>query len=58
VSFVELYEGQCGFHDLVAFLASRGFHLSALGQRTELGKPLLQADLFFVSETARRQLRQ
>jgi FkbM family methyltransferase len=56
VSFVELYHGQCLFCDLVGFLAEHGFSLSALGGRTILGKPLLQADALFVAEAAGSQL--
>ena len=56
VSFVELYQGQCLFHDLAGFLAERGFHLWALGERTALSRPLLQTDALFVAESARPQL--
>jgi FkbM family methyltransferase len=53
VSFRELYQGQCLFHDVVGFLAERGFALHALGRRTVLGNPLLQTDALFVANRAR-----
>jgi len=52
VSFIELYKGQCLFNDLIGFLAARGFRLLALGERTHVGKRLVQADALFVAETA------
>lgn len=57
VSFVELYKGQCLFHDVVGFLAGRGFLLCALGSGTELGHRLTQADALFVSNRAARGAR-
>lgn len=47
VSFIEFYEGQCLFHDIVAFLAERGFQVHSLGAKTSLGSRLLQADVLF-----------
>jgi len=47
VSFIELYKGQCLFGDLVAFLASRGFHVRALGAKSRLGVRLVQTDVLF-----------
>ena len=58
VSFVEIYQGQCLFHELARHLAERGFRLCALGEQTDLGKPLLQADALFVAESAHSRLRQ
>jgi len=48
VSFVELYQGQCLFHELVEFLASHGFHVRAFGTNTASGKLLSQTDLLFL----------
>ena len=47
VSFTELYVGQCLFSDVAAFLATQGFEVHALGERTASGHPLLQADVLF-----------
>jgi FkbM family methyltransferase len=46
-SFKDFYDGQCRFEELVFFLASAGFAVSAFGQRTALGQPLIQADVLF-----------
>jgi FkbM family methyltransferase len=56
VSFIELYKGQCLFNDLSGFLAERGFRLFALGERTSVGRRLVQADALFVAETAYQRL--
>jgi hypothetical protein len=48
VSFKVFYSGQPLFHEIVAFLAARGFTLSALGAGTALGAPLGQADALFL----------
>lgn len=56
VSFIELYRGQCLFHDLAMHLAERGLYVCALGVRTLLGRPLLQADVLFLSEGCRAQV--
>jgi FkbM family methyltransferase len=50
VSFQEYYEGQCLFADVVAFLASHGFALNALGHDTSLGRRLIQADALFIAD--------
>ena len=50
VSFVELYEGQCMFPDICSFLDRQGFRLHVLGVSTELGKPLVQADVLFIKK--------
>jgi len=47
VSFLEFYANQCLFHDVVQFLAEKGFRLTALGSKTNLGNRLLQADALF-----------
>lgn len=47
VSFRELYVGQPLFHDVAAFLAERGFTVTALGVQTPLGRPIEQADVLF-----------
>lgn len=57
VSFIELYKGQCLFHELVTFLAEHGFNVCAFGVQTTLGRPLLQADVLFVSEQAASKLK-
>lgn len=56
LSFREFYEGQCLFHDVVTFLAERGFTLHALGQSTAIGRPLVQSDAVFVSNRHRAAL--
>jgi FkbM family methyltransferase len=56
VSFVELYNEQCLFHDVTRFLADRGFLVFAFGAQTALGYPLLQTDVLFVREDIRNQL--
>lgn len=56
VSFRELYEGQCLFHDVVAFLAEHGFTLHALGHGTALGRPLVQSDALFIANRHRATL--
>lgn len=50
VSFKTLYAGQPLFHDVVAFLAQRGFLLNALGDDTALGAALVQADALFLRQ--------
>jgi FkbM family methyltransferase len=57
VSFVELYEGQCLFGDVVAFLAARGFAVSAFGRETATGTPVVQADVLFLKDTSRHEYR-
>jgi FkbM family methyltransferase len=47
VSFHEYYEGQPLFHDIVAFLATHGFGLSALSENTPLGAVIGQTDALF-----------
>lgn len=47
VSFTELYAGQCLFSDVAAFLATRGFDVHAIGERTSIGRQLLQTDVLF-----------
>lgn len=48
VAFVELYEGQHAFHEIVAFLAGHGLFVSAMGTSAVPGTKLLYADLLFV----------
>jgi FkbM family methyltransferase len=48
VSCVEGYQGQCLFHDVVSFMAGRGFRLHALGAGTVVGAPLVQTDALFL----------
>lgn len=52
VSFAEIYEGQCLFHDVVSFLANRDFYLSSVGHGIKAGANLLQADLLFQKVSA------
>ena len=47
VSFLEYYEGQCLFHDLVAFLADYGLFVNAVGVNTPLGRTIDQTDVLF-----------
>jgi FkbM family methyltransferase len=51
VSFLPYYNGQPIFHDIVEFLADRGFQLHALGINTPVGRPLGQTDALFVRST-------
>lgn len=56
VSVRAFYEGQCLFHDVAGFLASRGFTLYAFGHGTAVGRPLVQADALFVADRHRTLL--
>lgn len=47
VSFIEIYEGQCFFHDVVGWLAGFGFFPRIFGVSTPVGETLEQADLLF-----------
>jgi FkbM family methyltransferase len=48
VSFIEYYERQCFFHDLVAHLAKYELFLRAFGVNTPTGKSLGQTDVLFM----------
>jgi FkbM family methyltransferase len=48
VSFIEYYERQCFFHDLVAHLAQYELFLRAFGVNTPTGKSLGQTDVLFM----------
>lgn len=48
VAFVELYEGQPMFHDVVRFMADHGLFVAAMGMNAVPGAKLLYADLLFV----------
>jgi FkbM family methyltransferase len=48
VSFVEYYEGQCLFHDVVGFLAACQFFVRAFGVNTPTGETLGQTDVLFM----------
>jgi FkbM family methyltransferase len=48
VSFIEYYEGQCLFHDLVAYLAEFGLFMRAFGTNTPTGRPVGQTDVLFM----------
>jgi FkbM family methyltransferase len=48
VSFIEYYEGQCLFHDLVAHLARFGFFMRAFGINMPTGKSVGQTDVLFM----------
>jgi FkbM family methyltransferase len=52
VSFVEFYQKQCLFEDVVQFLKHSGFRLRALGVNTPLGQPLFQTDALFTHQSA------
>jgi FkbM family methyltransferase len=49
VSFVELYEGQPLFRDIVCYLGDRGFLLHAFPVTLAGGRPLIQTDALFLS---------
>lgn len=48
VSFVDYYQGQCRFHEVVAHLAAFGLYLAVLGEHTPTGRPLEQIDVLFL----------
>lgn len=48
VSFIEYYQDQCLFHDVVGFLSKRGFRLAAFGVNTPTGRLLGQTDVLFL----------
>jgi FkbM family methyltransferase len=47
VSFINYYEGQCFFHELVEFLGGFGLFVTAFGVNTPLGKVVNQTDVLF-----------
>jgi FkbM family methyltransferase len=49
VSFLEFYQNQCLFADVMQFMTENGFCLHALGVNTPLGNPLLQTDALFIA---------
>lgn len=49
VSFVEIYQGQPLFADVVRYMADEGFRLHALSVATPLGQALCQTDVLFVA---------
>jgi len=50
VSFVEIYENQCMFNDVVTWLASHDFYQRAIGMNTPLGESLEQSDILFMRQ--------
>jgi hypothetical protein len=50
--FLEYYQGQCLFHDLVAFLADYGLFVNAVGVNTPLGRTIDQTDVLFTRRQA------
>jgi len=52
VSFIEYYEGQCLFHDVVGYLAKSGLFLRAFGINTPTGKPVGQTDVLFLRDAS------
>lgn len=56
VSFFEIYEGQCLFHEVTRFLSDSGFHLVALGCGGNVPVPLLQTEALFLSMDLAKQL--
>ncbi len=52
VSFIEYYERQCLFHEIVAILAGHGFFLRAFGVNTPTGMPVDQTDALFMRTTS------
>lgn len=51
VSFIEYYQGQCLFHDVVGYMAARGLFVSAFGVNTPTGSPANQTDVLFTRRT-------
>lgn len=49
VSFVEIYQGQPLFDDVVRYMADEGFRLHALSVATQLGHALWQTDVLFMA---------
>jgi FkbM family methyltransferase len=49
VSFVEIYQGQPLFEDVVRYMADAGFRLHALSVATGLGQALVQTDVLFLA---------
>jgi FkbM family methyltransferase len=47
-SFIEYYEGQCLFHDIVGYLVKFGLFLAVLGDHTPAGRMLRQTDVLFL----------
>lgn len=50
VSFQEIYQGQCLFHEVAAFLSGHGFVVYALGHGTVIDRPILQTDALFLKQ--------
>ena len=51
VSFLEFYQGQPLFHEIIEFMSQKGFYLYSLSINTPAGKKLVQTDaLFYRSE--------
>jgi FkbM family methyltransferase len=48
VSFIEYYEGQCLFHEVVGYLAACQFFVRAFGVNTPTGDTLGQTDVLFM----------
>jgi hypothetical protein len=49
-SFIEYYEGQCLFHDLVTYLADFGLFTRAFGINTPTGRTVGQTDVLFMRD--------
>jgi FkbM family methyltransferase len=50
VSFIEYYEGQCLFHEIVGFLERYGFTVAAFGVNTVTGRLIKQTDVLFTKD--------
>lgn len=53
VSFVDYYEGQCHFHEVVGYLAETGLFVHAFGINTSVGRAIGQTDVLFMRKISR-----
>jgi FkbM family methyltransferase len=53
VSFIEYYEGQCLFHDMITYLAQFGLFARAFGASLHPGKLVGQTDVLFMRGSGR-----
>jgi len=58
VSFVQIYVGQCLFHDVVTYLAKQNLFLTAFGVNTPTGRAAEQTDVLFTRQVNARQVMQ
>jgi hypothetical protein len=55
VSFVEYYDKQCLFHELVEHLAASGLYVRAFGHGTVIGRLIGQTDVLFMRAAGAEQ---